>query len=72
MKSTRDTKKAVMGSIDAYLRGDENLNWIVRYIRSSGLIKSVLQELFSAYRKTYAENTRFQELEKACKQEKFL
>ena len=53
------TKKYVLGSIDAYMRGDDSLTQIIGIIRSSGLAKSDLQVIFSSYRQTYASNSRF-------------
>jgi hypothetical protein len=65
-------KRYVMGSMDCYLRGEKNLNWVIGMIRSSGIRKTVLQDLFSAYKSTTFQepekNTRFQELYKTCKQ----
>ncbi len=61
------TRKYVLGSIDAYMREDKNLNWIVGIIRSSGLPKSELQKIFSSYRGNYASNSRFIELDNEVK-----
>ena len=69
MKSTEEiSKRYVMGSMDCFMRGEKNLNWIVGIIRSSGLRKDVLKTLFSAYHETYAGKSSFQELEKKCKE----
>jgi hypothetical protein len=67
------SKRYVMGSIDCFLRGEKSLNWIVGMIRSSGIEgTAILKNLFSIYGSTTFQapekNTRFQELEKACKQ----
>jgi len=73
VKSSEEiVKRYVMGSMDCYLRGEKNLKWVIGVIRSSGIRKTVLQDLFSAYRTTtfqgLEKNTRFQELDKTCKQ----
>lgn len=69
MKSPQGTaKRIVMGSVFSFLREEKNLNWIIGKIRSSGVRKNVLQELFSTIHENYAQNTRFQELEKKCKE----
>jgi hypothetical protein len=62
------SRRYVMGSMDCYLRGEKNLNWVIGMIRSSGIGNTALQDLFASYRQTYAENTAFQELEKSSKQ----
>ena len=68
VKSAIDaTKKYVLGSIDAYMREDKNLNWIIGVIRSSGLPKSELQKIFVSYRGNYASNSRFIELDNEVK-----
>ena len=69
MKSVEETvTRYVMGSMDCFMRGEKNLNWIVGIIRSSGLRKDVLKTLFSSYHETYAGKSSFQELEKKCKE----
>lgn len=69
VKSPEETvKRIVMGSVFCYLREEKNLNWIIGIIRSSGLRRNVLQDLLSIIHKSYAQNTRFQELEKKCKE----
>ncbi|MGA3193003.1 MAG: hypothetical protein ABSD73_10915 [Candidatus Bathyarchaeia archaeon] len=69
-------EKYVMGSMDSYLRGEKNLNWVIGMIRSSGLKKTVLQGLFSIYQSTPFQdprkNTLFQELYKACQQHGYI
>ena len=69
VKSSEEiTKKYVMGSMDCFMRGEKNLNWIVGIVRSSGLRKDVLKAVFSSYHETYAGKPIFQELEKKCKE----
>lgn len=68
VKSAIDaTKKYVLGSIDAYMREDKNLNWIVGVIRSSGLMKIELQKIFSSYRQNYSTTPRFVDLDNEAK-----
>jgi hypothetical protein len=62
------SRRYVMGSIECFLRGEKSLNWIMGVIRSSGIKKTALQDLFASYRQSYAENTAFQALERSSKQ----
>ena len=62
------SKRYVRGSMDCFMRGEKNLNWIVGIIRSSGIRKDILKNLFSIYHENYAEKPRFQELEKKIKE----
>lgn len=54
--------------MDCFMRGERDLNWIVGVIRSCGLRKDVLQDLFSTYHVIYARKSSFQELETKCKE----
>jgi hypothetical protein len=59
--------------LKAYLNGNMSLKWILGVIRVANLVeKHDLEEIFSNLRKEYANNIKFQELEKACKQKGFL
>jgi hypothetical protein len=62
------TRRWVEGSILAFLRGRKNLNWVIGIIRNGGINRKELGDLFSTFRKDYCEKTRFQELEKKCRQ----
>ena len=62
----------VEGSINAYLNGKKNLNWVVGIIRKSGISNEELRKLFSKFRKDHAENNRFKELERKCRHLNFL
>jgi hypothetical protein len=56
-------KTWVKGSIKAYLKGKQNLNWIIGTIRSSHINKELLENLLNSFRESYPDNLRFSQLE---------
>ena len=62
------SKRYIKGSIDAYMKRKKNLNWIIGVIRSSEIKKEDLIEIFITYYKLNIEKTRFQKLEKSCRE----
>jgi len=59
--------------LKAYLNGNMSLKWILGVIRAAKQVKKQeLEAIFSNLRNEYANNIKFQELEKACKQKGFL
>lgn len=67
------TRNWVEGSIKkAYLRGEKDLNWILGIIKDANLSKENLKEIFDEVGSYYEMESRFQELQKRCKQLRFL
>ena len=65
-------RRMVEGSIETFLSGKQNQNWIIGTIRESGINKEALKKLFSEAYKRHLGNLQLLELEKACKQMGFL
>lgn len=59
-------KNWVQGSINAYLNGKQNLNWIIGIISSSNINKEVLENLLNSFRESCPDKLLFSQLEKAC------
>ena len=59
----------VESSIHAFLTEEKNcsLKWVLGGIRTSGISKEDLRDLFSTFPEKYAEDAHFQKLEKAHK-----
>jgi len=61
-------RRMVEGSIETFLNGKQNQNWVIGTIRESGINKEALKKLFSEAYKRYPKNLQLLELEKSCKQ----
>lgn len=61
------------GSLEAFLDGKKDLNWIKGSIRSSGALryKGMLKEIFDGL-KRYSELARYQNILKECQKEDWL
>ena len=65
-------KNWVQGSINAYLNGKQNLNWIIGTIRSSHINKEDLQIWLIPFRESCPDKLMLSKLEKACKEKGLL
>ena len=65
--------RQVRGSLEAFLDGKKNLNWIKGTIRNSGALyyKGMLKEIFDGLRR-YKTLPRYNEILEECKKEKWL
>ena len=63
----------VRGSLEAFLDGKRELNWIKGSIAHSGVLnhKDMLQEIFDGLRR-YSGLTRYQNILKECQKERWL
>jgi len=63
----------VRGSLEAFLDGKRNLNWIKGTIGKSGVLayKGMLKEIFDGLRR-YSGLTRYQSILKECQKESWL
>jgi len=62
----------VEGSINAFLRGKKNQNWVIGEIRTSGIKKEALKKLFTEFHKGNLGNVQLLELENECFNLKFI
>lgn len=67
------TMRYVRGSLEAFLDGKRNLNWIKGTIKHSGVqqYKGMLQDIFDGLRR-YSGLTRYQSILKECQKEGWL
>ena len=69
-------KESVKGNVEfainRLLNGQMVLGWLVEKIRSSGIGKQDLQDVLDKFRQNYADNIIFIDIEKACKQNRFI
>lgn len=65
--------RQVRGSLEAFLDGKKELNWIKGSIRNSGVLhhKDMLKEIFDGLRR-YSGLTRYQSILKECQKEGWL
>lgn len=77
MVKIKPMEKIVMrqarGSLEAFLDGKKELNWIKGSIRNSGVLrhKGMLKEIFDGLRR-YSGLTRYQSILKECQKEGWL
>ncbi|OGE26009.1 hypothetical protein A3C26_01240 [Candidatus Daviesbacteria bacterium RIFCSPHIGHO2_02_FULL_39_12] len=67
------TMRYVRGSLEAFLDGKKELNWVKGTIKNSGILnyKGMLQEIFDGLRR-YSKLTRYQSILKVCQKEGWL
>jgi len=69
-------KESVKGNVEfainRLLNGQMVLGWLVEKIRTSGIGKQDLQDVLDKFRQNYADNIIFIDIEKACKQNRFI
>jgi hypothetical protein len=65
--------RQVRGSLEAFLEGKKNLNWIKGTIEKSGVLyyRGMLKDVFDGLRR-YNTLSRYQEIVEECKKEKWL
>jgi hypothetical protein len=65
--------RQVRGSLEAFLDGKKNLNWIKGTIEKSGVLhyQGMLKDVFDGLRR-YNTLSRYQEIVEVCKKEKWL
>lgn len=68
-----DVRRYVRGSLEAYLRGEKNLNWIKGVIEKSGALQheGMLQGIFNDVQR-YENSPRYQEILGECQKEGWL
>ena len=68
-----DVRRYVRGSLEAYCRGEQNLNWIKGVIEKSGALQheGMLQGIFNELR-SYENSPRCQEILRECQKEGWL
>jgi len=66
-------RRYIRGSLEAFLSGKKNLNWIMGVIAKSGVLqyKGMLQEIFNDLQ-GYEKTPRYQEILKECQIQKWL
>ena len=73
VKSEKESaRRNVEIAINRVLNGQMHFVWLVEKIRTSGISREDLREVLSMFRKNYAENIIFIDLEKTCKQNDFI
>lgn len=67
------TMRYVRGSLEAFLDGKKELNWVKGTIKNSGILqyKDMLKEIFDGLRR-YSDLTRYQNILKECQKEGWL
>ena len=65
------TRRYARGTLQAFLDGKKNLNWIVGVIRSSGMRGQRLSEIFER-QKGYGNSERYREALSACHEQGWL
>jgi hypothetical protein len=67
------TRRLVRNSLETFLRGERSLNWIRGMIESSGVLRQegMLQNIFDGLR-GYGSLTRYQEILKECRKERWI
>jgi hypothetical protein len=69
----QNVRRYVRGSLEVFLRGEKNLNWVKGVIRKSGILqyKGMLQEIFDNLQ-GYEKLSRYQEILKECQGQNWL
>ena len=73
MPMERIVMRYARNSLEAFLDGKKNLNWIKGVIAKSGVLeyKNMLKEIFDGLRR-YESLSRYKEIQKVCKKEGWL
>lgn len=58
-------KRYLRGSIEAYLEGKKNLNWITGIVKTNYISREILTEILSRLT-TYGDRSRYLSLRKEC------